>query len=870
MRPIQSVSLHMPTYQGMEFLERVMAAVLTQNLDIPWDFRAIDSGSTDGTREYLEGLAGDAPVPFVVESIDSVEFDHGDTRNLMASRSSGDLLVFLTQDAIPSGPDWLAKLVANFTEPRVAAAYCRNVPRPDARLSTKVLSSTDPGYGEQRVVQEAPDDLDALSPDERRLLYNFNDVASAVRRELWERHPFPRTNFGEDVLMARALIEAGWQVVYDHEATVEHSHDYDAEQMRARGEIDGRFNAEWLDRVCLPGRGDVEFLCKHMAAEDRAAVEALGLGGREQDALLAELGTLRRALFEGLWEGSQAKRRRPPSALRDTGRLRLLYVVHGFPPDTWAGTEIYTLNLARGMQERGHEVTVLARTPGESGQENFSLQRDEFEGLEVLRLVNHLNHRGLRDSFVDERAEAVFARVLQEVRPDVVHFQHLIHQSVGNVHMAKHAGLGTVITCHDFWGLCARVQMIQPGGERCDEPKGAGCFACIKDKGPRAVERMSRWKEPNLERAAKLARFLARPEGRAGRVAQEYLSMRDREREVRAAYGACDLRISPSRFLRNMYLENTDFDPHAFLYSDNGMRTDHVRAVAKKRRPGDPVRFGFVGSLVWYKGGETMVRAMGLLADQAAELHVFGTFDPEQDAHHMELQRLADGSRVTFHGRFDNSRLAEVYAQFDVLIVPSVWFENSPITIHEAHLLKTPVIASDIGGMAEYVRDGVDGLHFKVGDPVDLARVMGRLVERPELLEELSKDFPAIKTLDENVAETEFRYRALACVQREVLEDRKPLVWRGMDHSQSGGEVDRQGTDLALLRPGAWVEYPVPMAGGGELCLEVLYLAEEPDLVQAGRILLGGEPVLSLLSLAGKRGAPGAPKPIIPAGSRYP
>ena len=114
MRPITSVSVHMPTFQGMEFLERVMKALLAQKLDRPWDFRAIDSGSTDGTREYLQGLEVGASVPFVVESIDAVEFDHGDTRNLMASRSSGELLVFLTQDAIPAGTDWLQKLVANF------------------------------------------------------------------------------------------------------------------------------------------------------------------------------------------------------------------------------------------------------------------------------------------------------------------------------------------------------------------------------------------------------------------------------------------------------------------------------------------------------------------------------------------------------------------------------------------------------------------------------------------------------------------------------------------------------------------------------------------------------------------------------------
>ena len=217
--------------------------------------------------------------------------------------------------------------------------------------------------------------------------------------------------------------------------------------------------------------------------------------------------------------------------------------------------------------------------------------------------------------------------------------------------------------------------------------------------------------------------------------------MRERHGYVTAAYASADLRISPSRFLRERLLESGAFDAHSFLYSDNGMRTDHVSALDKQPDEAGRIRFGFVGSLVWYKGGETMVRAMAALGDAKAVLYVHGDFKPEEDEHHAELQRLA-GDNVEFLGRFDNSRLSEVYAEIDVLIVPSIWFENSPITIHEAHLTRTPVVTSDIGGMAEYVRDGVDGLHFAVGDAEELALVLRRFVEEPALVGELSRDFP--------------------------------------------------------------------------------------------------------------------------------
>ncbi|MEZ6020869.1 MAG: glycosyltransferase [Planctomycetota bacterium] len=141
-----------------------------------------------------------------------------------------------------------------------------------------------------------------------------------------------------------------------------------------------------------------------------------------------------------------------------------------------------------------------------------------------------------------------------------------------------------------------------------------------------------------------------------------------------------------------------------------------MAALEKAPHPGGHVRFGFVGTLASTRAGD-LVQAMKSLRDLPIELHIYGSFDPATDEHHKKLEELARGSRVTFHGRFDNSRLAEVYAQIDVLIVPSLWFENSPITIHEAHLTRTPVLASNIGGMAEYVRDGIDGLHFQVGMP---------------------------------------------------------------------------------------------------------------------------------------------------------
>ncbi|MDA1266542.1 MAG: glycosyltransferase family 4 protein, partial [Planctomycetota bacterium] len=546
--------------------------------------------------------------------------------------------------------------------------------------------------------------------------------------------------------------------------------------------------------------------------------------------------------FQGLHDGGRTTRRYPRTALRADGSLSLLFVVHGFPPDTWAGTEIYTQNLALELGRRGHQVTILARAPAEGDEPDFSLREDEFQGLRVLRMTHRLAHTRLADSFRQPRAEEVFRRVLADLAPDLVHFQHLIHTSVGLVEVAKEHGLPTVITCHDYWGLCPRVQLIRPDGVRCPTNMGSGCYLCVKEERldwiPAAKKLGELGAGPLDGLAAEAARGGLFGAG-ARRRAEEYTDLKQREHAVPAAYAACDLRISPSRYLRQVYLDSGHFDPHTFLFSDNGMRTDHVQAL-EKTDGGGVMRFGFVGSLVWYKGGQVLLEAMRALDGLPAELHVHGDFKPDSDPHHGALAAIA-GDNVHFRGRFDNARLSEVYAEIDVLIVPSVWVENSPITIHEAWMTRTPVIASDIGGMAEFVRDGVDGLHFRTGDAADLARVLRRCVEEPGLLGELSQDFQAVKTIADNAAELEFRYRALCCVDRSRQPARVTL--RGHETARREGGAEVQGADLLLLRPGgSAAEYDLHTLPPGptQLRIDVLALGAEPTLQQAGRLLING------------------------------
>ena len=284
--------------------------------------------------------------------------------------------------------------------------------------------------------------------------------------------------------MARAFLEAGFTVVYDDEATVEHSHDYDAEETEKRAAIDAAFNAEWLDRICVAreGRGHPVPIAFRRRTPRRSRRRDSRRGAARLKAEGARCGERRSSVCTR----AVTSVRRPETRMRADGRLRLLYVVHGFPPDTWAGTEIYTYNIAKEMQRRGHEVRILARGPGVGDEPEFTCVTEEFQGLTVHRMTHRLAHASLEESYVKSGTETVFRGVLEEFHPDLVHFQHLIHMSAGLVEIARRRGIATVVTCHDYWALCSRVQMIRPDGSICPTNMGSGLLPVREGEGARA------------------------------------------------------------------------------------------------------------------------------------------------------------------------------------------------------------------------------------------------------------------------------------------------------------------------------------------------------------------------------------------------
>lgn len=416
--------------------------------------------------------------------------------------------------------------------------------------------------------------------------------------------------------------------------------------------------------------------------------------------------------------------------------MRIAQVVHWFLPRHLAGVEVYTKFLSQEMQKR-HEVFLYCREDGFFDRRLHETD-EEYQGLPVRRVHFNLlgKERHIANQFLTQfRNPAIednFARFLQEKQPDIVHVQHVFMLSAGIISVARSRGVPVVVTLHDYWFLCHAIQLLRPNLSCCSGPaRGWKCAGCARLPIPYPL------------------RFSLTPA-----VAPLYLY---RTTYMRRKLEEANLVTSPSAFLRDRFIAN-GFPSGRILLTDYGT-ADHWLAQFE-HKPSDRLRFGFIGSVMRHKGVHTLIEAFNQVDSDRAELHIFGDpgFAPD---YYAEMQASAQNGRIYFRGRFENDSIGSALSELDIVVVPSIWYENAPITIHEARLAGIPVIGSRIGGIPEFVDHEISGLLFEANNAADLRTQMQRLVDEPPLLERLRQGVRPVKTMEENAREFESIYERL-------------------------------------------------------------------------------------------------------------
>jgi GT2 family glycosyltransferase/glycosyltransferase involved in cell wall biosynthesis len=462
--------------------------------------------------------------------------------------------------------------------------------------------------------------------------------------------------------------------------------------------------------------------------------------------------------------------------------MRILFVVHGFPPEATGGTEIYASGLAQALWRRGHEVIVLARE-ARTDEPEYRVHRDRAGEVDVVR-VNHTfrEARSFEHTYRNAKIDAIAGALLDEERPDVVHVHHFTCLSTGIVGECVRRGIPFVLTLNDYWLLCHRGQLLDLDLARCPGPQPDRCAACagLSASGQPAVHLAARGLRAIERHAPKVLADAQRRlvSGMSRRIVPESAATETARRldDTRRACESATRILAPSRTILEQF-ERFGIPSSRMIVQQQGI---DIRHIASSDRPlTGPLRLGFIGSVMASKAPHVLLEAVAGLPADRVSLTIAGEVAPYHgdDSYGQFVRPLLKHPGVEWLGRVAHDRIPTLLASLDVLVVPSVWIENSPFVIKEAFAAGVPVVASNLGGMAELVEDGRNGLLFEAGDAADLRRVIARLLDEPLLLARLREGLPRVRSIDEDAAWTQSLYEeALATTPARPAEAARPSI----------------------------------------------------------------------------------------------
>jgi glycosyltransferase involved in cell wall biosynthesis len=417
--------------------------------------------------------------------------------------------------------------------------------------------------------------------------------------------------------------------------------------------------------------------------------------------------------------------------------MRVLLTTHAFLPRSVAGVEVYTARLARALQDLGHTVRVLTAAHDLSAAP-YSTRRGTVEGLDVVEIVNPHLEVTFEATYRVAALDRAVAAALADFRPECVHAQHLLNLSTGLFSAARELGAPVVLTLHDYWLSCPRDGLrMQADGTLCANVDHGTCATCLRDS-PYLVAPLQR----GATRAAQAAglggvlhalhRTVPRATGGAMRLMRRVwpaapmdlaAHLDERAAHLRGTVREAHALIAPTAFARDRALE-WGAPPEKLALMPLGAVVGPTQPRPAARR----TRFGYVGTLAPHKGVHVLLEALAQLPRRDWSLDVFGNLALDA-AYSTRLHALASGdSRIRFHGAIAPSQQARIWNAVDLLVLPSLWWENSPLTVLEALAAGVPVVASRTGGVPEVLPEGA-GVLVPPGDVVALRSVLTQVLE---------------------------------------------------------------------------------------------------------------------------------------------
>jgi glycosyltransferase involved in cell wall biosynthesis len=400
--------------------------------------------------------------------------------------------------------------------------------------------------------------------------------------------------------------------------------------------------------------------------------------------------------------------------------MRILIASHSHPALTKGGAEIAAHHLFNAINDRpGDEAWFLGCVRDQMNQKLGATIAQPFSEREYLYSAGAYDWFKFANSDLNFPRE--FRALLRKLDPEAVHFHHYLNLGVEAFHHVREAlpNARILLTLHEYLALCHHYgQMItKQNGTLCYESNPIRCTACFRDIPPGNF-------------------FL-------------------RNLYIRRFFDLVDQFVAPSAFLAERYAAwGVPRERIAVIENLIAVPAQEPQPESQRVRGSDFLRIGFFGQVSSLKGINVLFEAAAIMEDRRVDTIVFEIYGdhsgqpPELQADFLARLQKA-GRNVKFQGPYDQQRVDRLMQSVDLVLVPSIWWENSPVVIQEAFRNRRPVVCSDIGGMAEKVRDGVDGLHFPVGNAVALSSLLIKLAAAPERLTALTNSIRTPPAVDE-------------------------------------------------------------------------------------------------------------------------
>lgn len=394
------------------------------------------------------------------------------------------------------------------------------------------------------------------------------------------------------------------------------------------------------------------------------------------------------------------------------------------------------------MSRLGHEVSFLAIDSTLNDEtEQISVLPESYNGYPVWRLKFAASKRAKRafDTAYDPEMGKIVHDLLAAQKTELLIILNFYMLSLASVEAAKSRNIPVIHIGTDFVPICRRATFIRWNGEPCQVGESVKtcteCFVSHRLPGKLAAGVLNRmFSERTLIRLAQKRQTfplkIMRP------YWEQVALMETRLETIQPLRKKIDLVLTPTRFTSEIFIAN-GFRPEQVHFLPFGVDGENTLGNLT-HHPAPHLRFLFIGRFQPYKGLHLLVKAFNQLENpQSATLTIYGKPDGYDDYFHQLKKEIAANARIHFAGTIPPDELGSAFSEADYFLLPSLWHENNPLILLDALQSNTPVIASEVGGVRDLVKDGRNGFLFPMGDVQALQRVLQKTIDSPKLKDQL-------------------------------------------------------------------------------------------------------------------------------------